>query len=69
MSTYCSGESSLTQCVHILWSFLQNKSIELLNVHESTAISNIDYKFRPVPGGHPLGETGLPLKTGSSEEG
>ena len=38
-------------------------------MHESTVISNIDYKFRPVPGGHPLGVTGLPLKTGSSEEG
>lgn len=38
-------------------------------VHESTVISNIDYKFRPTPSGHPLGVTGLPLKTGFTEEG
>lgn len=38
-------------------------------MHESTVISNIDYKFRPTPSGHPLGVTGLPLKTGSTEEG
>lgn len=38
-------------------------------MHESTVISNIDYKFRPTPSGHPLGVTGLPLKTGFTEEG